>query len=122
MWNLFADVNNWNKWDMGIEYVRITGEFEKGNYFELKPKGGPKLTIKLLEVKEGEMFIDLTKFPFAKMYDEHKFEETENGLKITATIMVKGLLGLLWRKLVAQNIVNGLPDETTEQIKYAGKL
>jgi hypothetical protein len=122
MWKLFSDVNNWDKWDNGIEYAKITGKFEKGTFFVLKPKDGPKVKIELLETIENQIFLDLTRFPLAKMYDEHKFEETPQGLMITATITVKGILGFLWKKLVAQNIVNGLPAEMSEQIKYASKL
>lgn len=39
MWKLFADVNNWHTWDEGIEFAKMEGEFEKGNFFTLRPKG-----------------------------------------------------------------------------------
>jgi hypothetical protein len=68
MWKLFADVNNWNSWDEGIEYASMDGKFEKGNHFLLKPKGGPKVKIQLIEAIENRKFIDMTKFPLAKMY------------------------------------------------------
>lgn len=122
MWKLFADVNNWYKWDTGIEYAKMEGEFEKGNFFELKPKGGPKVKIQLLETLENHKFVDCTTFPLAKMTGTHTFEETQNGLKITTTITVKGILAFLWIKIVAQKIVDGLPVEMLEQIKYASKL
>jgi hypothetical protein len=122
MWKLFADVNNWHTWDTGIEYAKMTGKFEKGNFFELKPKGGPKIKIELVETIENHKFIDLTKFPLAKMNGEHTFEETPNGLKITTTMTVKGFLSFLWVKLVAKNIADGLPKEMPEQIKFASKL
>ena len=122
MWKLFADVNNWDKWDSGVDYAKMDGKFEKGNFFELKPKGGPKVKIELLETEPNKMFLDLTRFPLAKMFDEHKFEETAEGLKVTTTITVTGVLGFLWRKIVAQNIVKGLPTEMSEQIKFASKL
>ena len=64
------------------------------------------------------MFLDVTKFPLAKMYDEHTFEETP-GVKITNTITVK-VLGFFWRKIVAQKIVlDSLPDDMQKQIKAA---
>jgi len=122
MWKLFADVNNWHKWDTGIEYAKMEGKFEKGNHFELKPKGGPKVKIQLVETIENKKFVDFTKFPLAKMYGEHVFEETPNGLKITTTMRVEGLLSFLWVKLVAKNIADGLPNEMPEQIKFASKL
>jgi hypothetical protein len=122
MWKLFADVNNWHTWDNGIEFAKLEGKFEKGNYFTLRPKGGPNVKVELLETVENISFLDVTKFPLAKMYDNHTFEETKDGLKITNTITVKGILGFLWIKIVAQKIVDALPTDMKEQIKAASKL
>ena len=122
MWKLFADVNRWHTWDDGIEYAKMEGEFKKGNFFELKPKGGPKVKIELLETIVNKKFVDLTKFPLAKMYGEHLFEETPAGLKITATMTVTGALGFLWGKIVAQKIADGLPQEMVQQVKVASSL
>lgn len=122
MWKLFADVNSWYMWDAGIEYAQMEGRFEAGNHFYLKPKGGPKVKIKLVEAVPGRKFTDFTKFPLGKMYGEHTFEPVPEGLKITTKMTVSGLLGFLWRKLVAQQIVDGLPVEMEEQIKAAAKL
>jgi len=122
MWKLFADVNNWHTWDKGIEFAKLEGKFEKGNYFTLRPLGGPSVKVELLEANENNSFLDVTKFPLAKMYDDHLFEETKDGLKITNTIRVKGILGFLWIKIVAQKIADALPHDMQEQIKAAAKL
>ena len=122
MWKLFADVNNWHTWDNGIEFAKIDGKFEKGNHFMLRPKGGPNVKVELLETIENKNFLDVTKFPLAKMYDNHSFEETKDGLKITNTISVKGLLSFLWVKIVAKNIADALPTDMQEQIRAAAKL
>lgn len=119
MWDLMADVNNWNKWDEGIEYSAMDGNFITGNTFTLKPKGGPKVSILLEEVKPSYYYRDLTKFLLAKMRDEHWFEETSDGLKITVKLTMSGLLGKLWYKLVMKGIVDGLPHEIDNQIKAA---
>ena len=122
MWKLFADVNNWHTWDEGIEFAKMEGKFEKGNFFTLRPKGGPNVKVELLETIENNSFLDVTKFPLAKMFDNHTFEETPEGLKITNTISVTGALGFLWRKIVAQKIVDSLPNDMQTQIKNASKL
>ncbi len=122
MWKLFADVNNWHNWDEGIEFAKLEGKFVKGNHFMLRPKGGPNVKVELLETMENKMFLDVTKFPFAKMYDEHLFEETTKGLKITNTITVKGILGFFWIKIVAQKIADALPADMQQQIKAAKNL
>jgi hypothetical protein len=122
LWKLFANVDQWHTWDEGVEYAKLEGKFEKGSYFLLKPKGGPKVRIQLIETIENRKFVDMTRFPLAKMYGEHIFEDTTDGLKITTTMKVEGPLGFLWRKIVAQGIVDALPSEMANQVKVAGKL
>ena len=75
-----------------------------------------------METVKDKSFLDVTKFPLAKMFDNHTFEETPQGLKITNTISVTGVLGFLWRKIVAQKIVDSLPNDMQTQIKSASKL
>ena len=122
IWKLFANVNNWHTWDEGVEYANIEGAFEKGNHFILKPKGGPKVKIALIETIVNKKFVDCTKFLLATMYGEHIFEETTEGLKMTTTMTVKGPLTFLWVKLVAKNIVEHLPKEMQTQAETASKL
>ncbi|HEY8937561.1 MAG TPA: SRPBCC family protein [Cyclobacteriaceae bacterium] len=122
LWKLFANVNAWATWDDGVESASMEGKFEKGNHFSLRPKGGPTVKIKLIETTENKSFTDMTTFPLAKMYGEHIFEETPEGLRITTTMKVEGFLGFFWRKVVAQSIVDALPKEMIAQVKYASKL
>lgn len=122
MYNLFADVNNWASWDPGVEHSSIEGPFAAGNHFMLRPKGGPDVKVELLETEPNRRFLDVTSFPLAKMYDEHLFEATPNGLKITNTITVKGPLSFLWVKLVASKIAASLPEDVANQINAAQKL
>lgn len=119
MWTLFSDVNNWHTWDAGVEFAHLEGKFEKGNHFMFQPKGGPKLKLEILEAIENKKFTDLTKFPLARMYGEHTFEETPEGLKLTTTMKMEGLLGFIWRKIVAEKIVAALPEDMNVQIKTA---
>ena len=121
MWKLFADVNNWHTWDDGIEFARMEGAFEQGNFFTLRPKGGPDVKVELLETEVNKRFLDVTRFPLAKMYDEHLFEETADGLRMTNTLTVTGLLGFFWVKIVAQKIADTLPADMLQQIKAASK-
>ena len=88
MWKLLADVNNWTSWDQSIEYAQLEGKFEKGNFFMFQPKGGPKMKIAIVEAVENQRFMDLTNFPLAKMYGDHAFEATPEGLKITTKFKV----------------------------------
>jgi len=122
MWRLFADVNNWTAWDKSVAFAQLEGKFEQGNHFMFQPKGGPKLKIGIHETIVNRKFTDVTTFPLAKMYGIHTLDETPEGLKITTTMQVKGILGFVWRKLVAQKIVDGLAEDMQAQIKAAAKL
>lgn len=122
IWKLTTDINNWKEWDDTVEHSELIGEFKVGNHFILKPKGGPRIKIKLVEILENKKFTDLTNFPFAKMYGEHSYEETKEGLKICVTMTVKGILSFLWVKLVAKKIVDHLPADIANQIKNAKKI
>lgn len=122
VWKLVSNVNQWHTWDDTVEYAKMDEPFEKGNYFTLKPKGGPKVRIQLIETIENRRFTDLTLFPLAKMYGDHTYEDTPEGVKITITMKVEGLLGFLWRKIVAEGIADGLPSDIEKQVKAASKL
>jgi hypothetical protein len=122
MWKLISDVNNWHTWDKGIDFAKMEGNFEKGNKILLKPMGGPKVSIEILETVKNERFYDVSKMPLAKIFDDHIYEETKDGLKISGIITVKGILGFLWVKIIAQKLADSLPDDIQEQIKVAAKL
>lgn len=122
IWKLFSDVNNWHTWDNSIEFAKLEGPFEVGNHFLLRPKGGPNVKITIQVAAPNHRFTDLTKFPLAKMTGDHLFEETPEGLKITNTLSVSGLLGFLWIKLVAKKIADAMPEEMRLQAETASRL
>jgi hypothetical protein len=51
-----------------------------------------------------------------------KSYKTSNGLKITSTIKMKGMLSFLWVQLVVKKIAASMPAHVQEQIKVASKL
>jgi hypothetical protein len=111
VWKLWEDVNTWTKWHSDLDYCKMEGKFEVGNYFILKPKGVNEVKITITDIQLGKSFTDCTKFFGAKMYDTHALEETDEGLKLTNTIVVVGPLKWIWVKLVAQNVFNSIPSE-----------
>ncbi len=122
MWRLFSDINNWHVWNNEIELAKLEGKFEAGNHYVIQQKNGRTVKVKLLEVVENEHCLELGEFPLAKMYYDHILEETENGLKITGTITMTGLLSFLWVQLVVKKIAASMPQHVQEQITIASKL
>lgn len=119
VWKVWSDINQWHTWQDDIEYAQLDGEFKTGNVFRFKPKGGPNIKIELTEVKPGSVFIDLTRFPLAKMYDKHELIDQGDGLEIKSTIRIEGPLSYLWRKLVAENVAGGMEEQTDRLIERA---
>ena len=112
IWAAWADVNHWHEWDTDIEFARMEGPFRAGASFLLRPKGGPNVKIRLERVDALKGYTDLTVFPLARMYGIHNMEITADGVRLTITIRVEGILGWLWRKLVAQKVA----DEANSQM------
>ena len=85
------------------------GIFIESAQFILKPKKGPKVKVTLSEVNLNEKFVVYCKLLGASMHNLHALEETPDGLRITNTITVKGLLSALWVNLVAKGVANSVP-------------
>lgn len=119
IWQAWADVENWPKWDTALAYCDIKCDFEAGNHFILKPAGGPKFRIWLGEVTPHSKFTAYCKLFGAVMQHIHELEEIEEGLRITHTITVQGPLAFLWTHLVAKNVAKQVPEQTDNLVQYA---
>ena len=119
IWQIWTDINNWHTWDSDIEWAKLTEPFRDGSRFYLKPKGGPRVRIVLMDVKHEESFTDLAKFPFAKMYSIHKLTKIGTTLKVLHTVRVEGLLSSLWWHLVGKNVAAGLEVQSKKMIEKA---
>ena len=119
VWKVWTDINQWHTWQVDIEYAKLEGEFKVGNSFVLKPRGGPRVNIELVTVEPNRVFTDLTRFPLAKMYGSHEFFINGDELEIKTTMSIDGILSFLWRKLVAEDVANGMEEQTEKLIEKA---
>ncbi|MBI3897412.1 MAG: SRPBCC family protein [Gammaproteobacteria bacterium] len=122
VWKVWIDVNQWHTWQSDIDYARLDGAFSVGNRFLLKPKGGPKVNIRIAKVEPNKSFTDFTQFPLAKMYGVHEFVEKGDDLEIRTTVSIDGALSFIWRKLVAEDVANSMPQQTQQLIDRAQSL
>ena len=117
VWNVWTDVNQWHTWQNDIDYAQLDGEFKTGNVLRFKPKGGPRINIELTAIESNVSFVDLTRFPLAKMYDSHELITRGGELEIKTTISISGPLSYLWRKLVAEKVADGMQDQMENLIE-----
>ena len=118
IWHVWADVNNWPKWDNELEYCDMKGNFNQGRQFILKPRGGPKVKITLSEIITNEKFTGYCKFLGATMYNVHELEDESGSLRITNTISVTGPIAFLWAHLVAKKVAQAVPMQTDNLVKF----
>ena len=116
LWAVWTDVNQWHSWQPDIDSATLDGAFVSGAVLRFKPKGGPLIPITLTQVEPERLFVDLTKFPGAKMLDDHEIIPRGESLEIKTTIRLSGPLAWLWRRLVVNDIVRGLPAQTDQLI------
>ena len=117
VWKVWTDLNQWHTWQSDIEYAKLEGDFKVGKTFLLKPKGGPKVNIEIIEVETNRLFTDLTRFPGAKMYGSHEFVVHGDELEIKTTMSIEGPLSFIWRKIVAEDVANGMEEQTNNLIE-----
>jgi hypothetical protein len=122
VWRVWSDVDRWHVWQDDIEYARLNGEFKSGGTFAFKPKGGPNLTLELADVRPNALFVDITRFPLARMVDSHELIEHGDKLEIKTTIRMEGPLAFLWRKLVGQEVADSLPQQTDALIAQVATI
>lgn len=88
----------------------------------LKPKGGPRVKIKLIDVEQGRSFTDLACFLFGKMYSIHHLTQNEDGVTMSHTVRITGPLSFLWWKLVGQKVADGMEEQTKKILERARQL
>lgn len=119
VWNAWADVDHWHRWDTDIEYARLDGDLREGQTFTLKPRGGPNVKIMFTRLQPLAGYTDLVKFPLARMTGIHDMAETPEGVRLTVTIRVEGPLAWLWRRIVAQGVADEAPAQLRALVDYA---
>lgn len=114
----WADVERWSDWDVGLDYAHLEGPFQAGAKIKLKPKGGPVVAIEVLATDPERGFTDETRFLLARMVDAHDIRDTPEGLELTSTLSMRGLLAALWVRLVGAGVADSVPEQMRALHRY----
>jgi Polyketide cyclase / dehydrase and lipid transport len=118
LFRAISDVNNWNKWDAGLESTWLEGVARQGVAFRLKPKGGPIVKLTIDEVRPY-CLVDTAHLFFAKMRTSHEYVQSGDQTTIRFQVEVWGLMGFFWRKVVGEDQIKGAAAQTLALIDYA---
>jgi hypothetical protein len=99
VWALWSVPSRWPEFDPGVQWARLEGPFEAGATITLKPKGGPKSSVKIVTAEPEQGFSSLAKLPIARLGFTHSLSDGSEGkTRITSRIEVSGpLAGLVAR-------------------------
>lgn len=91
IWAIFQDVPGWKRWNAGIEQIELEGPFATGTWFSMTPPGQEALRTKLIDVRDGEHFIDETQVGDLVITVAHRIERvTGNVTRIVYAVEAKG--------------------------------
>ncbi|MGL6073219.1 MAG: SRPBCC family protein [Fimbriiglobus sp.] len=120
IYNLYADVAGWSKWDPEVVESSIQGAFVSGAIGSIKPKGGPKSELKFIQVQPNQSFTVQCKLPLCLMTFEHELTASGSSTKTTHRVRFTGFLSPLFGLLIGKQIKRTLP-ETMEGLKRAAE-
>ena len=116
-----SDINNWNKWDDGLESTKLTGTAKQGVAFTLKPKGGPNVKLTIDDIRPY-CLVDTAHLFLAKMRTSHEYVQNGDRTTISFQVEVWGLMGFFWRKVVGENQIKEAAAQTQALIDYARNI
>lgn len=121
LFRAISDINNWGKWDDGLESTKLEGIAREGAEFTLKPKGGPNVKLTIDEIRPYRL-VDTAHLFLAKMRTSHEYVQSGGQTIIHFQVEVWGLMGFFWRKVVGENQIKDAAAQTQALINYARKL
>jgi hypothetical protein len=122
VWKAWADVEGWPKWDQGVEWCRLDGEFKTGTSYALKPKGGPEAKAVITDCQPLIGFSDVTQLPLAKMEFIHELAEQADGVHVTHRVNISGLLGFFFVQMIGKDTARDLPETMGNLLRVAKEL
>jgi uncharacterized protein YndB with AHSA1/START domain len=80
LWTLWANVENWPKWNAGIERIAVDGPFAVGTTIRFAAPGeDDEVAVTITEVVPGESFTDQADFGDAVIRTLHRLEPMDDG-------------------------------------------
>jgi hypothetical protein len=91
IWQLWADVDGWTKWNGDIERIELRGSFAAGAMIVMTPIGQEPIELRIAEALEPAVFIDEADLGDIHVRTTHRVERTQDGRsRITYRIEIDG--------------------------------
>jgi hypothetical protein len=107
-----TDILRWPEWDNELDATALDAPLAVGSPFMLKPRGGPKVSMRIEALEAPRRFVDLALLPLAKMRTSTEFLPSAGGTRIRVVIEVFGPLAFLWDRVVARKLAADCEQQT----------
>lgn len=121
IWAVWSDVANWATWDQDVESCQLNGEFQSGATAVLKPRGGPRVNIEIVDCVARKSFVSHSFLPLTTIVFHHEITPETSGHKITHRVEFKGFLAPFFYCVMGRNLVRGLPQALENLARLAEK-
>lgn len=108
----WADMATWPQWSLDTDWVRLDGPFAEGATGTLKPKGGFAVRFVVERLVPGEIFLDVSYLPGARLVFDHGVRVLDDGrTEVSVQVRLSGLLAPLWRLILGSGVASSVqPD------------
>ncbi|MEC1717859.1 SRPBCC family protein [Schinkia azotoformans] len=90
VWKLYADINEWDKWDSKLKNITLNGNFSVGSTGTIEVENQPPIPYKIVDVQENESFCTKTTIPsFGEIYFNHEVTEVCEKCMIKHTVELR---------------------------------
>jgi hypothetical protein len=110
VFRLYQDAAHWVDWDTEVTAASLPEGLKQGAKGWLKPKGGPKASIQVVEVTPGKSFSVQSRLPLCRMLFGHSLSATGGWTVATHWVEFSGPLSFLFRYLIGKSIQASLPN------------
>jgi hypothetical protein len=91
VWELWADVANWGRWNADIERIEIDGPFAVGTTITMTPRGEDPVPLRIDELEQGRGFVDLAEFEGIRIRTSHRVDPLDGGrVRVTYRTEISG--------------------------------
>lgn len=114
----YTNADTWPKWDPEVVEVALPHGLRIGATGWLKPRKGPRASIRITDVQPARSFTVESKLPLCRMVVGHELTAERDVTVVTHWVAFTGPLGFLFRRLIGSQIRATLPG-TMEGLKHA---
>ena len=119
IWNLWADVANWNIWDSTVKSSELYGDFNVGTKGMVKLAVGPKSKFVITSCKPFETFTNRSFLPLCNVDFTVTLVETQNGLVVTYRQEMRGLMTFFFSTIFGKQMSKGISKGLEDLIGYS---